>query len=333
MGTNRHATTALLFLLGSLGVALLSLSGGGWGGPRPTDGAPPVAWTNREAHFENAVIHVVRDGAPLLRLDASDLVADMDGREYDFLDPSGFTLADGEEVRYRARAGTWSRDGGFLQLARDVRLETGGPSGPSTLLAGRLRHDVARGRIEASGGVRTRALVPDTGDTVDVSSDSLTAFPRTRTTTYTGGARGSVRRRARYEEGIEFSSGSITVNLPGGTVALDHGVTIERGPVTASAERGEIFLENADKRLRYFVLNDNVRVVERVSPEEPGRAPFERRAFSERLEGFASEQRMVLEGSPRVIQGDDVVRGSKVTLREDVDTIEVEDANTNFRLR
>ena len=52
----------------------------------------------------------------------------------------------------------------------------------------------------------------------------------------------------------------------------------------------------------------------------------QRKAFAERLEGFGREQKMVLSGAPRVETESDVIKGYRITIRENVDLVEVDDA-------
>ena len=62
-------------------------------------------------------------------------------------------------------------------------------------------------------------------------------------------------------------------------------------------------------------------------------SPFVRKAYSERLEGYITEEKIILQGSPKVFQRDDVIRGNTITLRRNNESIEVDDANTKFNLR
>ena len=71
--------------------------------------------------------------------------------------------------------------------------------------------------------------------------------------------------------------------------------------LTAKSLKGQIFLENYNKKLKYFVLSDDVVVNEKVML---GRELMERRALAEKLEGFMSKNLLIL-GNPRVIQQDD----------------------------
>ena len=115
-------------------------------------------------------------------------------------------------------------------------------------------------------------------------------------------------------------------------VNLEGDVFLIKQQLKANSRRGEIFLENYNKKLKYFVLYDDVKVVEKVMLEGINSSSFDRRAFSEKLEGMMSEGRIILTGYPKVFQQGDVIKGNRITLRENNEVVEVDDANTNFRL-
>jgi lipopolysaccharide export system protein LptA len=58
-----------------------------------------------------------------------------------------------------------------------------------------------------------------------------------------------------------------------------------------------------------------------------------RRAYAERLEGFGREQKMVLTGAPRVEMGKDLIKGYRITIRENVDLVEIDDAMSDVQLK
>src|SRR5690606_7602443 len=111
-------------------------------------------------------------------------------------------------------------------------------------------------------------------------------------------------------------------------------VELRKQEVTAQSKRGEIFLENYNKKLKYYVLYDDVKVSEKVKvPSPSGPRSYVRRALSEKLEGIVAEDKVILTGYPRVFQEKDVIKGNRIILRENNEVVEVDDANTNFILR
>jgi lipopolysaccharide export system protein LptA len=57
-----------------------------------------------------------------------------------------------------------------------------------------------------------------------------------------------------------------------------------------------------------------------------------REAFAERLEGFGQDK-LVLSGAPRVVQDKDTVKGYRITMREKMEYIEVEDALSDVQVK
>jgi lipopolysaccharide export system protein LptA len=115
-----------------------------------------------------------------------------------------------------------------------------------------------------------------------------------------------------------------------GKIDLLEKVRLKKQQLKARSRRGEVYLENFNKKLKYFVLFDDVKVTEKVMLDG---SSFERKAFAETLEGFTAEEKIVLTGYPKVFQMRDTIKGNKIVLRENNEVIEVDDANTNFQLK
>ena len=96
------------------------------------------------------------------------------------------------------------------------------------------------------------------------------------------------------------------------------------------AQRGNIFLENYNKDLSYFVLNDDVKVIENFKMKGK---KVTRKAFSEKLEGFPKKSLIILTGYPKVLQGQDAIVGNKIILRWNNEVLEIIDANSNLKLK
>ena len=65
----------------------------------------------------------------------------------------------------------------------------------------------------------------------------------------------------------------------------------------------------------------------------PGKKPQLRKAYSEKLEGHQRSAKVILTGAPRVEQGEDIIQGYQITLRENVELVEVDDAQSSFNLK
>ncbi|OFZ68803.1 MAG: hypothetical protein A2451_14970 [Bdellovibrionales bacterium RIFOXYC2_FULL_39_8] len=114
-------------------------------------------------------------------------------------------------------------------------------------------------------------------------------------------------------------------------INLDGDVYLKKQEVEAWGRRGEIFLENYNKKLKYFVLYDDIKLEETLTVGKD--TLLTRKAFGEKLEGIMSEGLLFLTGYPRVFQGKDVIKGNRIILRQNNQIVEVDDANTNFHVK
>jgi len=137
-------------------------------------------------------------------------------------------------------------------------------------------------------------------------------------------------RKKKHEGKIKFSSDELQTDGIESLAELRGNVHLERQNYFITAGKGDIYLENFNKSLKYFVFNDDVKMTETL---KTANGVTQRKAFSERLEGFGREEKMVLTGAPRVEQGEDVIKGYRITTRENVDLIEVDDAMSDVHVK
>ena len=64
--------------------------------------------------------------------------------------------------------------------------------------------------------------------------------------------------------------------------------------LTSKSLKGEIFLENHNKKLKYFVLYDDIKLTEKI--RSSGGVMIDREAYAQKLEGIASEDKIILTG-------------------------------------
>ena len=303
----------------------------GWPGSPSKDGSAFVGVGSQgqeKSVFGGSILYIRREDKPVLKVESSEFTF-VGSKTMDFLSPRGVVVASGREIGYRGGRGSFG--GGVLRLGSAAVVT----SAQSRFEAENLEYFLEEDKLTAFGDVKTENVFVKNGDRVEVSSDSLIGLLGLNLATYYGGARGKIERKRAYEKGLDFRSETIRLDIGGGRIFLERDVVVDKkGVFSASADRGEIFLENYNKKIKYFALYNDVQLVERVAVVGPkGRRFFERRAFSEMLESVVSENRILLTGSPRVIQRGDVIKGNGIVLRENNETIEVEDANTNFILR
>lgn len=181
----------------------------------------------------------------------------------------------------------------------------------------------------AEGDVNTLSNIEKTNDQILVNSKNATYWPKLESFEYRNSVDGLIKRKRAYEQNISFKSDLLTLKIAESLATLKGNVFLQKENLDASAHTGEIFLENYNKKLKYYALYDDVRLQERL--EQDGRKLL-RKAFSEKLEGFISDKRIILTGLPKVFQDRDVIKGNKITIRENIETVEVDDANSSITL-
>ena len=184
--------------------------------------------------------------------------------------------------------------------------------------------------LNAYNAVKTLSIIEKNNDNILVNSNSATYHPKDQTIEYHGNVNGLIKRKRLYEESITFSADLLTFTAPLSLVEMKGNVAFKKENLDAYANRGEIFLENYNKKLKYYALYDDVKLEEKLVNNGK---PMIRKAFSEKLEGLISEKKIILTGLPKVFQERDVIKGNRIIIRENVETVEVDDANTNITIK
>lgn len=277
--------------------------------------------------FKKANYFKLENTKPMVHMEASQLSMNSRSKWIYFLDPNGRAFSgNGAPIDYSALKGSLDQQGSRLALEDSVKVQTD----TSVIEADRMSYVAAQDLLTCTGDVRGQSRNPENGDVVWINSEQLISYPRKKEAVYSGNVKGRIQRSRVYEEGISFSSDRVAVDLNAQHVGLEGSVEMKKQQLTAEARRGEIFLENYNKKLKYFALYDDVKLREKVVARGER---LERKAFAEKLEGVMSEDRIILTGFPKVLQRGDIIKGNRITLRENNEVVEVEDANTNFKLR
>lgn len=280
------------------------------------------------SHFKNAQLFAMKRGSPNLFLDAEAITINHDLGEVFFTYPKGNTYtSDREEVFYQAVEGELYKQKEQLILKNNVILK----SVNSKINADYATYYMNTGIANSRGNVKSYLYLPKSKDEIYINSDTLESNIPKELGNYKGNVKGRLIRERSYEEGIDFSSNILFFNIPNMKAHLLGDVSLKKERSKAWAREGYLFLENYNKKLKYFSLHSDVKVREKVIGAD-GKVII-RRAYAEDLEGLMKEQIIVLTGYPKVYQGGDVVRGNKIILREDNSVIEVDDASSNFRVR
>ena len=277
----------------------------------------------RESFFKEVNYYVYKNNARSLHLDASELVFNKTGKT-SFLNPLGSYYAKSNLVfNYKAESGEWWQQQDKLHFDRQVQISTRNFWANADKMTFFLQDE----RIQAVGNVTTKTISPKNGDKILVNSNKLTAWFSKQESHYSGNVQAQLIRRRAYEQGMEFASDNLQLYGEQHKAQMEGNVSIKKQGFWANAHRGEIFLKNYNKKLKYFVLYDDVKVTEKVKLKKRW---IKREAFAEKLEGIVSEGEYVLTGYPRVFQEGDVIKGYRIILRENNEVLEVDDSNIHF---
>jgi lipopolysaccharide export system protein LptA len=277
-----------------------------------------------ESYFTGVLSFFSENNQKKLKLIADQLIVHTYKNEVSFVMPNGIAFTQEQEpVDYRGQRGMYDINDNRLELYEDVEIKFAADWFQSQEMIYHLSLD----QLRADTDVKSYLFNAENRDRIFVDAHQAFGQPRKGLMEYQGNVTGRIQRHRPFEAPVNFAAERMVLEMPENKVNLFNNVFIKKQDFTATSYTGEIYLDNYNKKLKYFVLNDDVKVVEKVLI---GKEPFERRSFSEKLEGFMAENKIVLTGFPRVFQHQDIIKGNLITLRENSEVIEVEDSNTNF---
>ncbi|MBC7537812.1 MAG: hypothetical protein H7281_03265 [Bacteriovorax sp.] len=285
-----------------------------------------------ESFFKNVTYYSVENSRPFLELESTELsISSTDGVVIGF-DPVGSIYRYEKEtdkalepIYFQSKNSRAFLKKKEIFLENEVEIKMS-----NTNLKAQKVSILSEGEIlYANNDVKTLSTVEKTGDELMVNSTSAIYRPKLQIIEYRDNVNGLVKRKRVYEENISFKTDLLTFNAPISLVEMKGNVAFKKENLDAFANRGEVFLENYNKRLKYYALYDDVRLQETLVNNGK---PLVRKAFSEKLEGLISEKKIILTGLPKVFQERDVIKGNRIIIRENVETVEVDDANTNITL-
>ena len=280
-----------------------------------------------ESTFESMDYYALQNGLKTLALNASTLRIVNQSDLY-FTRPDGLLYNNaGEEIAFQAKEGKFKNLKEELFLDGDVVFK----ASDGDYQARELYYNGSKDFLEAKGTIEAKLLDSSTKDKINISSNYMSSWINEQRSLFIGDVNGQVKRDRVYEGSFSFKSERMELNRNKSLITLNQNVFLERNNYDLQAQRAEIFLENYNKKLKYYVLYDDIKLVEQLNTSEGNSQT--RRAYSEKLEGYMSQGKIVLTGAPRVEQGDDLIKGYQITLRENVELVEVEEAQSSFKLK
>ena len=282
----------------------------------------------KESFLKDISLYILKEMKPSINLKARELVIDHHKEMIYIFSPKGIGRTNsGEAVNYLADQGRFNQKKEHLLLEGNAQLKRVGVS----VNADNIEYFIKGGKVNARKSVRSRMYNALTKDKISIDGDTLQMDVNKGDYIFEGNVKGVIKKRRRYEQSIDFTTKKLRYDELENKIELTEDVFLKKRDIRIWSRRGEIFLENRNKKLKYFSLYDDVRVKEKVLINDG--STILRKAFSEQLEGILKEEKLVLTGSPKVFQEGSVISGIEITLREDSEVIEVDDANTKFKMR
>lgn len=324
----------LLFVLLFSGVAVFSFLGG-----FDHYGDEKILKQNNsrspeDSYFKEVKFFTKTKGAPAVNMWAKEMVIteDFSSSVALFVDGFYYPQTNPEPIKFSAERALAKPDEDQLELENKVILIDSNHEFRSEKLKIADRGNKIFGRInvETISKIKSQEANEANTSTLFIKSQEVDYYAPTNSVNYRGLVDGEVKRVKAYEEGIKFKTSELGLDGLKGLITLNGQVYLEKGRFEVWSNRGEIFLENYNKKLKYYSLSDDVRLREFLQGREK---KFERKAFAEKLEGWMNERKVVLTGFPKVIQEKDIIKGNRIVLRENSESVEIDDANSSLILK
>lgn len=332
----RQYTIIFLFLIACVALSSFSYMGhfDEFGSEQAIPKKGPQNDTADESFFKGVNYFSVKNARPFLQIDSVELsLSSNDGVVIGF-DPSGViyrydkAYKELEPIYFQSKNSRALLSKKEIFLDKEVEIKMN-----NTNLRAEKVSVLSQGEIlYAYNDVKTLSTIEKTNDQIIVNSSSAIYRPKEQFFEYRDKVNGIIKRKKSYEESIIFETDLLALNVPHSLAEMKGNVHFKKGNLDAYANRGEVFLENYNKRLKYYALYDDVRLQEKLVNPKDKDVPLLRKAFSEKLEGLISDKKIILTGLPKVFQESDVIKGNRIIIRENVETVEVDDANTNITL-
>ena len=284
-----------------------------------------------ESYFKIVDYYLVEKSKPFLRLQSSELILKKQNTEVVAFNPDGIVYRINEKgieedpIFFTAKHSRILTTNKELYLTDEVDVKVAN----SNLKAEKVTIYNGGRLLEADGFVKTESFDPKTSDQILITSSFALYKPKEQFFEYKNNVKGKVHRKRQYEESVSFTTDYMTLSGVKSEMEMKGNVTFKKGNLDASSNQGTLFLENYNKKLKYYSLSDDVKLLETISLK--GKNVL-RKAFAEKLEGLVSEKKVILTGLPKVFQGKDVIKGNRITIRENIETVEIDDSNTNITL-
>jgi len=263
----------------------------------------------------------------VMRLDAKDLLI-VNSKDLYFKSPDGNYYNNDQVIKFKSKLGDFNTDRKLLTLDGNVKVNT---FDGSSHHADFIKYSGKFNIFEARGNTVSEVNNIESQDRFKVKSDNLKSYINRKLIEFKGDVVATLKRNRTYEGKVKLTAQKMLLNQLESRAFFEGDVSLYRNKYYLHANKADLFLENFNKTLKYYVLYDDIKLEEKLTLEDG--SVIMRKAYSEKLEGYMREGKIVLSGAPRVEQASDLIQGYQITLRENVELVEVDDSQTSFKIK
>ncbi len=298
---------------------------------RPAQKDGDVSLSSNEVNemevFQDIRFYLTEEEKPRVNFESSRL--EVLPTQAKFISPSGNVYDEkGRDLFFKSESGSYSRENNTLSLFGKVKLNYE----DFLLTCENGFYDLNKKLFKGKGKVVSNGIDNRTKDKLKIKSQKVYSYPMKKWSRFDGDVTGRISRKRKYQGSFDFEAEQIQVDLLKSKVDLKEDVKIKRTNMLLSAQNSSIFLENYTKKLKYYELSDDV-VIKQTFRERASGRTIKRTAYSEKLEGFVKDRKVILTGAPRVLSNQDIIRGSRIVLRENASIVEVDDSTSRINYR
>lgn len=262
-----------------------------------------------------------------LKLIADELTI-INSKDLKFKSPNGAFYKGDKVLKFSSVKGNFLAKNEILNLSGAVDIAT---SNGSTHKADIIKYFGKKNKFVATGNTESVINSHKEQGVFKVKSAHMSSKVLKKEVSFEGDVKAILVRNRSYEGTVRLKAQKMLLKQLESHVFLEGEVSVSRNRYNLEANKADIFLENFNKTLKYYVLYDDIKLEEKITLDDG--TSIKRKAFSEKLEGYMREGKIVLSGAPRVEQDNDLIKGYQITLRENVELVEVDDSQTSFKIK
>ena len=275
--------------------------------------------------FEDAYFSLFDFEGKNFDLNSKKIIQEHDSKKVLLSNPSGIVIQGRNQIQYEGDAGQIELNKKLVSVRDNVKVS----HHKGVTYCREIQVDQAKKKIDLLDKVQTTQYLKD-GRTLFINSEKAQLFTHQKMGRYFEGVEGKISGGDSKINDIYFEAEEISFDGARRVLDLVENVGLKHGKLEFSSLRGKVFLKNFNRGVKYYSLSDDVRMNDEILIEEK---VVSRKAFGENVKGFVDRKEVEFTGFPKVIQGDEVIRGNKILLMENSDIVEIINTNGRFNIK